>query len=143
MKTASMKPEVALFDNEDLEDLDRTNSDWQFISLGEQQNFGIKTAGQFILLRFIGRYYLLIFSASSSFKIKFFINLLGLEDKVAACEMLVCYARELKEGFADYAEQVVRLMIPLLKFYFHDGVRTAAAQSLPHLLESVRLKGNF
>lgn len=45
MKTASMKPEVALFDNEDLEDLNRTNSDWQFISLGEQQNFGIKTAG--------------------------------------------------------------------------------------------------
>lgn len=65
-----------------------------------------------------------------------------MEDKVAACEMLVCYARELKEGFADYAEEVVRLMIPLLKFYFHDGVRTAAAQSLPHLLESVRLKGN-
>lgn len=45
MKTASMKPEVALFDNEDLEDLDRANNDWQFISLGEQQNFGIRTAG--------------------------------------------------------------------------------------------------
>lgn len=45
MKTASMKPEVALFDNEDLEDLDRVNADWQFISLGEQQNFGIRTAG--------------------------------------------------------------------------------------------------
>ncbi len=45
MKIASMKPEVALFDNEDLEDLGRANSDWQFISLGEQQNFGIKTAG--------------------------------------------------------------------------------------------------
>ena len=55
--------------------------------------------------------------------------------------MLVCYARELKEAFADYAEEVVRLMIPLLKFYFHDGVRTAAAQSLPHLLECVRIKG--
>lgn len=67
----------------------------------------------------------------------------GLEDKVAACEMLVCYARELKEGFADYAEQVVRLMIPLLKFYFHDGVRTAAAQSLPHLLECVKIKGKL
>ncbi len=67
--------------------------------------------------------------------------LTGLEDKVAACEMLVCYVRELKEGFADYAEQVVRLMIPLLKFYFHDAVRTAAAQSLPYLLESVRIKG--
>lgn len=109
MKMASMKPEVALFDNEDLEDLDRGGSDWQFISLGEQQNFGIRTA--------------------------------GLEDKVAACEMLVCYARELKDAFADYAEEVVRLMIPLLKFYFHDGVRTAAAQSLPHLLECVRIKG--
>lgn len=46
MKTASMKPEVALFDNEDLEDLDRNGSDWQFISLGEQQNFGIRTAGR-------------------------------------------------------------------------------------------------
>lgn len=46
MKTASMKPEVALFDNEDLEDLDHASSDWQFISLGEQQNFGIRTAGK-------------------------------------------------------------------------------------------------
>lgn len=64
-----------------------------------------------------------------------------MEDKVAACEMLVCYARELKEGFADYAEETVRLMIPLLKFYFHDGVRMAAAQSLPHLLECVKIKG--
>lgn len=55
--------------------------------------------------------------------------------------MLVCYARELKEGFAEYAEQVCRLMVPLLKFYFHDGVRTAAAQSLPFLLECVQGKG--
>lgn len=47
MKLASMKPEVALFDNDDLEDLDGANSDWQFISLGEQQNFGIRTAGTF------------------------------------------------------------------------------------------------
>lgn len=70
-------------------------------------------------------------------------HILGLEDKVAACEMLVCYARELKDAFADYAEEVVRLMIPLLKFYFHDGVRTAAAQSLPHLLECVRIKGTY
>ena len=45
--------------------------------------------------------------------------------------MLVCYARELKEHFVDYAEQTVKLMVPMLKFYFHDGVRTAAAESLP------------
>jgi hypothetical protein len=35
--------------------------------------------------------------------------------------MLVCYARELKEGFAEYAEEVVKIMVPHLTFYFHDG----------------------
>ncbi|XP_014231665.1 importin-5 [Trichogramma pretiosum] len=108
LQTAAMKPEVALLDNEDMEDVEG-DVDWQFVSLGEQQNFGIKTS--------------------------------GLEDKSSACEMLVCYARELKEGFAEYAEEVVRLMVPLLKFYFHDGVRTAAAESLPPLLECAKVKG--
>ncbi|XP_023288380.1 importin-5 isoform X2 [Orussus abietinus] len=108
LRTASIKPEVALLDNEDMEGVER-DLDWQFVSLGEQQNFGIKTA--------------------------------GLEDKASACEMLVCYARELKEGFADYAEEVVRLMVPMLKFYFHDRVRIAAAESLPCLLNCAKIKG--
>ncbi|XP_063224188.1 importin-5 [Bacillus rossius redtenbacheri] len=108
MRAASMKPEVALLDNDDMQDVDG-GQDWQFVSLGEQQNFGIKTS--------------------------------GLEDKASACDMLVCYARELKEGFVDYAESVVRLMVPMLKFYFHDGVRSAAAESLPHLLECAKIKG--
>ncbi|KAK7864488.1 hypothetical protein R5R35_003107 [Gryllus longicercus] len=108
MKAASMKPEVALLDNDDMQGIEG-DIDWQFVSLGEQQNFGIKTS--------------------------------GLEDKASACEMLVCYARELKEGFADYAEEVVRLMVPMLKFYFHDGVRSAAAESLPYLLDCARIKG--
>jgi len=109
MKTASMKPEVALLDNEELTGVEEENEDWQFVQLGEQQNFGIKTA--------------------------------GLEDKATACQMLVCYARELKEHFADYCEEVVRLMVPMLKFYFHDGVRTAAAESMPFLLECAKIKG--
>jgi len=109
MKTASMKPEVALLDNEELTGVEEDTEDWQFVQLGEQQNFGIKTA--------------------------------GLEDKATACQMLVCYARELKEHFADYTEQVVRLMVPMLKFYFHDGVRTAAAESMPFLLECAKIKG--
>merc|ERR1719342_1178220 len=109
MKTASMKPEVALLDNEELGGVEDDSEDWQFVQLGEQQNFGIKTA--------------------------------GLEDKATACQMLVCYARELKENFADYTEQVVKLMVPMLKFYFHDGVRTAAAESLPYLLECAKIKG--
>lgn len=29
----------------------------------------------------------------------------------------------------------------MLKFYFHDGVRTAAAESLPYLLECAKIKG--
>ncbi|XP_028164572.1 importin-5 [Ostrinia furnacalis] len=108
MRTAAMKPEVALLDNEDLESIEG-DLDWHFVTLGEQQNFGIKTA--------------------------------GLEDKASACDMLVCYARELKEAFAEYAEDVVRLMVPMLKFYFHDNVRTAAAESLPYLLECARIRG--
>lgn len=108
MRTASLKPEVTVLDNDEVQEVENTDH-WQFMSLGEQTNFGIRTA--------------------------------GLEDKASACEMLVCYARELNEEFADYAEEVVRLMVPMLKFYFHDGVRTAAAESLPHLLNCARIKG--
>ncbi|XP_058063028.1 importin-5 [Anopheles bellator] len=108
MRTASMKPEVAMLDNDEMQGVEN-DSDWQFVNLGEQQNFVIRTA--------------------------------GLEDKASACEMLVCYARELKDGFANYAEEVVRLMVPMLKFYFHDGVRTAAAESLPYLLDCAKIKG--
>ncbi len=61
------------------------------------------------------------------------IKTAGLEDKVTACEMLVCYARELKSAFAPYVERVLQLMLPLLKFMFHDGVRSAAAECLPCL----------
>jgi len=37
---------------------------------------------------------------------KFGIKTAGLEDKVTACQMLVIYARDLKEGFVEYAEPV-------------------------------------
>lgn len=108
LRTAAMKPEVALLDNEDMQSVEG-DIDWQFVSLGEQQNFGIRTA--------------------------------GLEDKANACVMLVCYARELKDGFAEYAEEVVKLMVPMLKFYFHDTVRSAAGESLPYLLDCAKIKG--
>jgi len=108
LSAASLKPEVALLDNDDMSNM-TDNNDWQFVPLGEQQNFGIRTC--------------------------------GLEEKASACEILVCYARELKTGFAPYAEEVLKLMVPLLKFYFHDNVRTAAAQSMPCLLECVKTRG--
>ena len=54
----------------------------------------------------------------------FGIRTAGLEEKATACQMLVCYARELKEAFAEYTEQVVKIMVSHLKFYFHDGAYT-------------------
>uniref|UniRef100_A0A915D2E4 TOG domain-containing protein n=1 Tax=Ditylenchus dipsaci TaxID=166011 RepID=A0A915D2E4_9BILA len=69
------------------------------------------------------------------------IKTAGLEDKVTACEMLVCYARELKGSFAPYVEKVMNLMLPLLKFIFHDGVRSAAAECLPCLLVCAKGRG--
>ena len=36
---------MALLDNEELNGVENDSEDWQFVSLGEQQNFGIKTAG--------------------------------------------------------------------------------------------------
>lgn len=42
----------------------------------------------------------------------------------------VCYAKELKEGFVEYTEQVVKLMVPLLKFYFHDDILYYAGHCL-------------
>ncbi|TKC53354.1 hypothetical protein EI555_005669 [Monodon monoceros] len=78
LKTASIKPEVALLDTQDMENMSDDDG-WEFVNLGDQQSFGIKTA--------------------------------GLEEKSTACQMLVCYAKELKEGFVEYTEQVVKLMM--------------------------------
>ncbi|CAG0914081.1 unnamed protein product, partial [Notodromas monacha] len=109
MRAANHKPEVTVLDSDEMESVHGHDDEWQFVSLGEQQNFGIRTA--------------------------------GLDDKATACEMLVCYAREMKAGFVEYVSEVVKLMVPLLKFYFHDAVRTAAADSLPHLLECGKVRG--
>uniref|UniRef100_A0A0N4ZZG2 TOG domain-containing protein n=1 Tax=Parastrongyloides trichosuri TaxID=131310 RepID=A0A0N4ZZG2_PARTI len=65
----------------------------------------------------------------------------GLEEKSTACEMIVCYAREAKAAFIDYVEPVMELMLPLLKFMFHDVVRMSAAEAMPVLLEVALPKG--
>ncbi|GHP09304.1 hypothetical protein PPROV_000804100 [Pycnococcus provasolii] len=61
-----------------------------------------------------------------------------LEEKATACNMLCCYADELKEGFFPYVEDVCTIMIPLLQFYFHEDVRKAAVQCIPELLVCVK-----
>jgi hypothetical protein len=90
-----------------------------------------------------------------------------LEEKATACNMLCCYADELKEGFFPWIDQVMlrffvnsmctrtRLceelqlnlesvqvattLVPLLKFYFHEEVRKAAVSAMPELLRSAKL----
>jgi hypothetical protein len=62
-----------------------------------------------------------------------------LEEKATACNMLYCYANELKEGFYPYIEPVMNLMLPLLKFYVHEEVRKAAVTALPELVNDALL----
>ncbi|EEF36904.1 importin-5 [Ricinus communis] len=62
-----------------------------------------------------------------------------LEEKATACNMLCCYADELKEGFFPWIDQVATTMVPLLKFYFHEEVRKAAVSVMPELLCSAKL----
>ncbi|KAL8136315.1 hypothetical protein V2J09_002316 [Rumex salicifolius] len=62
-----------------------------------------------------------------------------LEEKATACNMLCCYADELKEGFFPWIDQVAPTLVPLLKFYFHEEVRKAAVSAMPDLLRSAKL----
>ncbi|CAE5960316.1 unnamed protein product [Arabidopsis arenosa] len=62
-----------------------------------------------------------------------------LEEKATACNMLCCYADELKEGFFPWIDQVAPILVPLLKFYFHEEVRKAAVSGMPELLRSAKL----
>ncbi|KAL6637674.1 hypothetical protein ACP70R_025246 [Stipagrostis hirtigluma subsp. patula] len=62
-----------------------------------------------------------------------------LEEKATACNMLCCYADELKEGFFPWIDQVATTLVPLVKFYFHEEVRKAAVSAMPELLRSAKL----
>ncbi|KAF7819275.1 importin-5-like [Senna tora] len=62
-----------------------------------------------------------------------------LEEKATACNLLCCYADELKEGFFPWIDQVASALVPLLKFYFHEEVRKAAVSAMPELLRSAKL----
>ncbi|KAH7661814.1 Armadillo-like helical-containing protein [Dioscorea alata] len=62
-----------------------------------------------------------------------------LEEKATACNMLCCYADELKEGFYPWISLVAPTLVPLLKFYFHEEVRKAAVSAMPELLRSAKL----
>jgi len=62
------------------------------------------------------------------------IHTARLEDKSMACQMLVSYARVMKSQFIPYVDEVIKIIHPLFKFFFHDTVRSSAAEIVPHLL---------
>lgn len=66
------------------------------------------------------------------------INTSLMEEKATACSMIYQYAAELKGGFFPYVQKVAEILVPLLKFYFHDGVRRAAVSAMSPLLESAK-----
>lgn len=57
-----------------------------------------------------------------------------IEEKCQAFETLIIYASTLGASFAPYLSQSLELVLPSLRFYFHDGVREACAMLIPMLL---------
>jgi hypothetical protein len=50
-----------------------------------------------------------------------------IEEKCQAFEMLVLHVSTLHEKFAPYLHHTLELVLPNLRFFFHDGVREACA----------------
>ena len=50
----------------------------------------------------------------------------ALEEKCQAFETLVIYCSTLSAHFAPYLSQTLELVLPSLRFFFHDGVREAS-----------------
>jgi hypothetical protein len=106
LKSAQLKPDLAVLDKDDDDTAQYSEEDgWEFVQF-EGQNIGIRTT--------------------------------VLEEKCNAVEMLAIFAKELGAGFQEYVEQVTAIALPLLKFYFHEGVRHAAASLLPLLLKCAK-----
>jgi hypothetical protein len=59
----------------------------------------------------------------------------GLEEKATACNMMACFLAELQDGFQAFIEPTTVLMVPLLQFYYHDEVRSAAVSCMPELIK--------
>lgn len=62
-----------------------------------------------------------------------------LEEKSNAIDLLSVYACELGADFYPYVKEIVAdIIVPGLSFFYHDGVRYAAAQAVPHLLTAAQ-----
>ncbi|KAG6825124.1 hypothetical protein H0H92_004620 [Tricholoma furcatifolium] len=66
----------------------------------------------------------------------------ALEEKCQAFETLVIYCSTLGPKFAPYVLQSLEVTLPALAFYYHDGVREAAAMLIPMLLAAGKASNN-
>jgi len=66
-------------------------------------------------------------------------SILALEEKSAACNRLLCFASEMKDGFFPWVQEVAQLMQPLMEYSCHDGVRIAAISIVPHLINCAKI----
>jgi hypothetical protein len=69
------------------------------------------------------------------------IHTTALEEKSSACNKLLCFATEMKDGFFPWVEEVSQLMHPLMDYNYHDGVKVAAIQIVPHLINCAKIYG--
>ncbi|KAA8499564.1 Importin-5 [Porphyridium purpureum] len=65
----------------------------------------------------------------------------ALDDKATAVGMIACFVAELGAGFFPYVEQTAQVMVPLLKFFYHDECRSSAASCCPDLIKCVAARG--
>eukprot|EP01117_Protostelium_nocturnum_P017390 TRINITY_DN7083_c0_g1_i2.p1 TRINITY_DN7083_c0_g1~~TRINITY_DN7083_c0_g1_i2.p1 ORF type:complete len:1021 (-),score=279.53 TRINITY_DN7083_c0_g1_i2:1847-4909(-) len=64
------------------------------------------------------------------------INTSAMEEKATACSMIYCYVNELKEGFFPFVEEVSKILVPSMRYYFSSSVRTASWSAMPQLIAS-------
>ncbi|KAH3763021.1 ARM family protein [Pelomyxa schiedti] len=61
-----------------------------------------------------------------------------IEDKSEASHLLLVYASNVSTAFLPYVEQVAKIYVDNMGFEYHEGVRSAAALSPPHLLSCLK-----
>lgn len=66
------------------------------------------------------------------------VNSAMLEEKATACNMLYQYASELREVYYPYVAATAKVMVPLIKYRYNQGVRVAAVDTIPALLEATK-----
>ncbi|CCM06072.1 uncharacterized protein FIBRA_08319 [Fibroporia radiculosa] len=67
----------------------------------------------------------------------------GLEEKCQAFETLVIYCSTLGVRFVPYLTQSLELVLPCLRFFFHEGVREACAMLTPMLISCGKGSGTL